>query len=230
MENLSNKIITVSFVAVAIAILFVLIFTGYAARSYYGTPSVPAIKQTTPTKATFGAAQPTGIVSIKNPRMGSSKMSANYDIELSSDVTAGLYQKSNQLTVANKISENVNKAGGLANDGLKSLLGLPSIPSVSDVLGWVVSWLNNNAPPCLRQIGEKYGGKPFKGTYTYFVEKGKGSAIYPDWDYFYATEVFRDSNGFMCMQGPVCVFSAKKEMANGKSRGYTGELSKSCFG
>lgn len=180
-------------------------------------------------RATFGPAQTVGI-KMSNPQMRSGGMSITYNLELGADITSGLSSKSKQLDVSNQISSTVSQGYSLATDGLKALLGIPGIPSAVDVLAGLTDWLNKNAPPCLRQIGTKYSGRVFKGTYTYDVKKGKGSAIYKDWDYFYATETFRAPDGFSCTQGPTCVFSAKKEMANGVSRGYTGELSKSCFG
>ncbi len=222
------KVLLITLVLVA-SLSLIVISTGMASYRYTkSTLPAPTQKMTASQQQSVLGQQPTGI-KMSNPQMSGGGMRITYTLELGADITSGLSSKSKQLEVSNQISSTVSQGYGLATDGIKSLLGLPGVPSAVDVLSGIVDWLNKNAPPCLRQIGEKYNGKSFKGTYTYDVKKGTGSALYPDWDYFYATETFTAS-GFSCTQGPTCVFSAKKDMVNGKSRGYTGELSKSCFG
>jgi hypothetical protein len=162
-------------------------------------------------------------ITVTNPQKSSNGMTMTFDVEISAENTKKLASGSDVLTIAAGLTDAADKANGLANDGLKSLLGLPSIPDSFGILAKIAGWLDENADKCLRQIGQKYNGKAFKGKFTYSVAKGKGSVLYPTWDYFYATETFTAS-GFSCSQNLGCVFSAEKTTG-----GYTGKTG-SCFG
>lgn len=160
-------------------------------------------------------------VTISNPQKSSSGYSISYDLKISPAVTSKLKEKSTTLSVAAAVTDAVNQANGLANDGLVSLLGLPSIPDTFGILAGIASWLNSNADPCLRDIGTKFAGKEFSGKFYYSVSQGKGSVIYPDWNYYYATATYTGPNGFNCKVKLGCVFSYKP---------LTKEISRSCFG
>jgi hypothetical protein len=160
-------------------------------------------------------------VSISNPQKSSSGYTVSYDLKISKDVTKNLAIGSMTQDVAAALTDAVNQANGLAQDGLKSLLGLPSIPDIYGVLAGIASWLKDNSDPCLKKIGTTFNGKDFSGKYYYSVSKGKGSYIYPDWDYYYATATYTGPNNFKCQTSLGCVFSFKPS---------TKEISKSCFG
>lgn len=159
-------------------------------------------------------------VSLSNPQKSSTGFTISYDITISGDITKTLSSKSTTLTVANKLTSAVSQAKGLADDGLKALLNLPSPPDTIGVLASVAEWLNNNADACLRKIGETYNGKDFKGKFYFAISKLPGSKIYPDWDYYGALATYTAPN-FKCQQNMGCRFSINRK---------TRELSKSCFG
>jgi len=165
-----------------------------------------------------------GIIKVTNGKEDpTNNMKVTYDLYMDGPTTKELCVSGQTLNAAAQITSAVDQTNSLMENGVEALLGLPSIPDIYGVMAMVSGWLDDNADKCLKEIGKKYCGKEFKGTFTYSVAKGAGSRWYPTWDYFYATETYAAS-GYSCTQQKGCVFSAEKTTG-----GYTGNTG-SCFG
>ena len=150
----------------------------------------------------------TGAVTLTNAKKSSSGYSVSFDLTIKKDVTSKLKDSYTMIAVANEITSTVDSAKGLAEDGLVSLLDLPSVPTDAiGILAEIASWLKDNAPKCLGEISDQFAGREFKGKYYYSVSKGDGSWYYTDWDYYYATATYTGPGGFKCKQALGCVFS-----------------------
>jgi len=160
-------------------------------------------------------------ITISNPT--SHGITSSQSLTIGSDVTKKLCAGTYTIEAAALITNAVNKYNGGIKGAIMDGLGVPSteLPDVYGILASVAGYFNQDASlKCLRDIGKNNCGKDWKGTLYVTFDRGKGSSIYPDWEYYYE-RVRYVGQGTDCEATLGCAFSYNPK---------TKEISKSCFG
>lgn len=159
-------------------------------------------------------------IRISNPK--NHGITSSQSLIIGSDITKKLCAGSYTIQAAAMITDAVNRYNGGIKGAIMDGLGVPSteLPDVYGILASVASYFNEDQSlACLRQIGTKTCGKDWKGTLYVTFDRGKGSRIYKDWEYYYE-RVRYVGQGVDCTARLGCAFSY-----NPKTR----KISKSCL-
>ncbi len=190
--------------SIYLVVLIVIIVIGFASYAY--KPHITG-------KATG--------VTISNPT--NHGLTSSQTLVIGGDITKKLCAGAYTTEAAAFVTDAVNRYNCGIKGAIMDGLGIPSteLPDVYGILASVASWFNQNpSTKCLKDIGKATCGKDWKGTLYVTFDRGKGSALYPAWEYYYE-RVRYVGQGVDCEATLGCAFSY-----NPKTR----DISKSCFG
>lgn len=160
-------------------------------------------------------------ITISNPI--SYGLTSSQKLVIGGDITKKLCAGAYTTETAALVTDAVNKYNGGIKGAIMDGLGIPSteLPDVYGILASVANWLNQNpSTKCLKDIGKTACGKDWTGTLYVAFDRGKGSALYPSWEYYYE-RVKYVGQGIDCEATLGCAFSYNPN---------TKDISKSCFG